>query len=205
MSFKATVKLEGNSKKNFKNHLKYIDKMLELKTDKVFQKFIQKKVLNLAKEITENLLTGGTTNDEDIALYKTSHKIRELDDGFELYNDAQIPADKYNILPFDTSGYPNGMFSVSLAFEYGVGIVGISDYGIRNGYVYNDLSNTKSKSHIKYGGTWYLPTRVLGQSGVFSQGYRGFEIYRNIAIESENQLPTWIDEYCKKGIKGGKE
>lgn len=204
MKLNQKIIVDSPSRKNFKKHMEIIAKVLSL-TDKDFQKFLQKKVLETVTQITEEKLVKGiTNNDDEIDLYKSNHKIRELENGFELFNDTQIPADKYNTAPFDTNGYTNGMFSVSLAFEYGVGIVGISDYGVRNGYVYNDIGNTKSKSHRKFGDKWYLPVNVNGYSGVISSGYEGFEIYRYTAIEVENQIDSWTNEFLSKE-KGGKK
>lgn len=204
MKLNQKIIVDSPSRKNFKKHMEIIAKVLSL-TDKDFQKFLQKKVLETVTQITEEKLVKGiTNNDDEIDLYKSNHQIRELENGFELFNDTQIPADKYNTAPFDTSGYPNGMFSVSLAFEYGVGIVGISDYGVRNGYVYNDIGNTKSKSHRRFGDKWYLPVNVNGYSGVISSGYEGFEIYRYTAIEVENQIDSWTNEFLSKE-KGGKK
>lgn len=204
LNFKQKIIVNRTSRKHFMNHLKAVSKVLQL-TDKDFQKYLQEKVLQTVRLISEEKLVKGiTNNDDEIDIYKENHKIRELENGFELYNDTQIPADKYNTIPFDTSGYPNGMFSVALAFEYGTGVVGISDYGVKNGYVYNDIGNTKSKSHRKFGDKWYLPVNVNGYSGVISSGYEGFEIYRYTAIEVENQIDNWTMDYLTNG-KGGKK
>ena len=81
------INLEGLNK-----HIEYVNKMLNMKEDEKFQKFIQEKVLELAKKVTDERLTGGTTNDEEINLYKSSHHIQEEADGFILYNDAKIDA-----------------------------------------------------------------------------------------------------------------
>ena len=112
------INLEGLNK-----HIEYVNKMLNMKEDEKFQKFIQEKVLELAKKVTDERLTGGTTNDEEINLYKSSHHIQEEADGFILYNDAKIDANA-----IDISNYANGQFSIALAFEYGVGITGEGTY-----------------------------------------------------------------------------
>lgn len=182
-------------------HIDFVNKLLKMKTDKSFQKFIQNKVMDVAKMITDKELTGGTSNDEEIGLYKSSHHIQDIDNGFILYNDAKIPADKYNILPFDTSGYPNGQFSIALAFEYGVGIVGSGSYTNDKfePWQYNVISTSKSTHKNENG--WYLPKSVYEQSGILYSGYQGFGIYRNIAIEIENKLNDWVIEYYKKEVK----
>lgn len=184
------INLEGLNK-----HIEYVNKMLNMKEDEKFQKFIQEKVLELAKKVTNERLIGGTSNDEEIELYKSSHHIQEVADGFILYNNAKIEADKYNILPFDTSGYPEGQFSIALAFEYGVGITGEGTYqgDYFQPWNYNDVSLSKSK-HRK-AESWYLPSSVFGESGRLYSGYEGFEIYRNIAIEAEKNLKKWVNEY----------
>lgn len=178
-----------------KKVIDYAEKMSKMATNKNFQEFIQDKCLRTVESITNQRLSGGTTNDEEIGLYISSHKIESFENGFILYNDAKIPADKYNTLPFDTSGYPNGEFSIALAFEYGVGVVGITGYGLEKGYAYNDLFSSKSKSHQKLIQEWYLPNNVMGESGILTGGYSGFEIYRYTAIEIENNLKKWIDEF----------
>lgn len=193
MSLKVNIDVKGIE--DLQKQIDYVNKMLQMKTDKSFQKYIQERVLETADKVTNDRLKGGTTNDEDIELYKSSHKIREIEGGFELYNDAKIPADKYNVLPFDTSGYPEGMFSIALAFEYGVGVVG-EDKGLESGnYKYNDYEHSKSESHRRFQSQWYLPYNVMNESGITTAGYEGFEIYRNIAIEVEKRLKLWVNEY----------
>ena len=176
----------------------YVEKMSKMATNEEFQKFVQDKCMKTVQHITNQRLVGGTTNDEEMGLYISSHKIAPFKNGVILYNDAKIPADKYNTLPFDTSGYPNGEFSIALAFEYGVGVVGISNYGLEKGYIYNDLLSSKSKSHQKHIQEWYLPHNVMGESGILTGGYSGFEIYRYTAIEIENHLREWVNEFYER-------
>ena len=190
-----------DSLKKLDEYIEYVNRMKKMKADKSFQKFIQDKVLKLAEKVTNERLIGGTSNDEEIELYKSSHHIQEVADGFILYNNAKIEADKYNILHFDTSGYPEGQFSIALAFEYGVGVTGEVTYqdALENGTVedyfspwnYNDVSLSKSKHRKKE--AWYLPSSVFGESGYLYSGYEGFEIYRNIAIEVEKNLKKWVN------------
>lgn len=194
----VSVDIEGLSE--FQDYVEYIKRLGTMATNKEFQKFIQDKVMSSAITITDQELTGGTSNDEEIDLYKSSHHIKELDNGFILYNDAKIPADKYNILPFDTSGYSDGQFSIALAFEYGVGVIGQGSYtnDKLEAWEYNvSPSNAKYKNE----NGWYLPKSVYEQSGILYSGYQGFEIYRKIAIFCENSLKDWVSEYYKKEVK----
>ena len=181
-----------------KKIIDYAEKISKMVNNKEFQKFIQNKCLQTVEYITNQRLVGGTTNDEEIGLYISSHKIQDFGKGFILYNDAKIPADKYNTLPFDTSGYPKGEFSIALAFEYGVGVVGITEYGLEKGYAYNDLFSSKSKSHQQLIQQWYLPHNVMNKNGILTGGYKGFEIYRYTAIEIENKLQEWVNEFYER-------
>lgn len=177
--------------KELQNHIDFVDKMLTMKTDSSFQKFIQEKVLEIANKVTNERLVGGTTNDDAIALYKSNHKIREEKEGFVLYNDTQIPAE-VNGVQNNIENYPEGMFNIALAFEYGVGIVGQFTPSSDSSWAYNLQG---------YNFGWYLPKSVAGESGIQTSGYLGFEIYRNIAIEVKQQLKNWVEEYFRKEVK----
>lgn len=190
MNVKGLDKLE--------KHIQYVQRMANMKTDKTFQSYIKNKCMEALNQVMNERLTGGTTNDDAISLYRSSNHIIDDLNGFIIYNDAKIPADMYNTLPFDTSGYPNGEFSIALAFEYGTGIVGSSSYGSSKGYVYNDTNNSKSRSHRKLGNEWYLPAKVHGVSGIKTSGYMGFEIYRFTADKIQKNLPRWVNEYYNK-------
>lgn len=181
------VKCEVKGLDKLNTTIEYLKRLMQMKTDKLFQKFIQDKVMATVQQVTRDRLIGGTTNDEEIVAYIKNHKIREEEeDGFVLYNDTKIPADKYNTLPFDTSGYPEGMFNVALAFEYGTGIVDTS-------------SISRSESHRRMGNEWYLPKKVFGESGISYSGYDGFGIYKYTKIEVEKNLPIWVREYFNGG------
>lgn len=173
------------------NQIDFVEKMLTMKTDPSFQKFIQEKVLELANIITDELLVGGTTNDEAIALYKSNHKIREEAQGFILYNDTQIPAEVYGVQN-EIVNYPDEMFNVALAFEYGVGIIGESTGNNENAWAFNIQG---------YNFGWYLPQSVAGETGIQTAGYAGFEIYRNIANEIKEVLNDWVKEYFGSEVK----
>lgn len=174
------INLEGLNK-----HIEYVNKMLNMKEDEKFQKFIQEKVLELAKKVTDERLTGGTTNDEEINLYKSSHHIQEEADGFILYNDAKIDANA-----IDISNYPNGQFSIALAFEYGVGITGEGTYQ-------DDYFTPWEYNVNNYNFGWYY-TKNGKTEHTF--GYMGFEIYRNISIKVQQNLSSWVNEYFSKKV-----
>lgn len=178
----------GN-KEALENHIIYVDRLLKMKTDVKFQNYIKSKCMETLNTVINSRLNDNNTNVNEIELYKQSNHIVDIEDGsgFILYNDAQIPADTYNIRPFDTSGYPNGMFSVALAFEYGTGVL--------------DTTNiSKSPSHKRLKDMWYLPKNVLGGSQMLTKGYPGYEIYRYTEIEIKKRLKSWVNSYfLKKG------
>lgn len=176
---------------NFEGLKKYINKvqiMLNMKVDKKFQTFIQDKCLETVNKITNQRLTGGTTNDMAIPLYKESNHIKETDNGFILYNDAKISADAKNY-----ENYPNGEFSIALAFEYGVGIVGEGTYT-------DDVFKAWQYNVNNYNFGWKYPTETGDNVYDTTYGYMGFEIYRYTAIEISKNLNKWINEYYSKGV-----
>lgn len=170
-------------------HIEYVKFMQKLKNDYDFQRYIQDKCMQTLNSVMDSrLATGMTTNDDSIGLYRTSNHIQELEDGFIIYNNAKIPANAKGIQNY-ASNYPNGQFSIALAFEYGVGVVGM---GTRN-------QNSWEYNIKNYENGWYLPKEVFGQSGIKYLGYTGFEIYRYTAEEIKAQLPKWVREYLAKG------
>lgn len=166
-----------------KQKLEYVQSLSNMQKDKKFQKVIQGKCLEVARKVTEEKLTGGTTNDEYIQEYKTNHKIREFSNGFVIYNDTVIPASAISTKHLED--YPNG-FSIALAFEYGTGIVG-ETHPVAGAWEYN-LKD--------YNFGWYYK---VNEEIYHTYGYQGFEIYRFTASEIEKQLPKWVIEYAKKG------
>jgi len=192
------IKIDTQGLNKLQKHIEIVEQLLKIKNDKNFQQFLQEKVMEVVKRITNERLVGGTSNDEEIDLYKNSHHIEETDNGFILYNDAKIPADKYNTIPFNTSGYPNGMFSIALAFEYGTGVIGIMT-GNSKSWNYNDINSSKSKN--RKGQMWYLPKNVYGESGILYSGYMGFEIYRYTEIECKARMSEWVNEYLSKEVQ----
>lgn len=188
------------TKKKLNKLCKFVDGLIKMKTDKKFQKEIKKHCLDTLKQVMNDNLIGGTTNDEFIELYMGSNHVIDFDNGFIIYNDAKIPADTYSAYPFDTSGYPEGQFSIALAFEYGVGVLGEATDVAGSNYTYNDLAHSKSESHKTYGNQWYLPYFVNMTSGELTSGYAGFQIYTLTAREITQKLPEWVFEYMEKKV-----
>ena len=198
------VDINVDNLKELSRYIEYVEKVSNFYKDTGFQEFMKQKFLETANNITNQRVVGGTTNDNEIELYKASHKIIDYVDettgnkGFILYNDAKIPADFYNTLPFDTSGYPNGEFSIALAFEYGTGLTSQGSYSSSDfvAWDYNNVSSTRSKHHT--GESWYLPKNVMGESNIKTYGYIGFEVYRFIAEEIKAHLLKWVNDYTRK-------
>lgn len=185
------IKIDVQGLDKLQQHIDFVEKMLKMKSDTSFQKFIQEKVLETVKRVTDQRLTGGTTNDEAIGLYRDNHKIREEEQGFILYNDTMIPAD-VNGIQNDIENYPDGMFCVALAFEYGVGIIGENTPNNENAWAYNLQG---------YNFGWILPQNVTGEAGIQTAGYMGFEIYRYTAEEVKQNLKSWVKEYYGREVK----
>lgn len=191
---KIDININGLDKLD--KHIEFVNKMLGMKTDREFQKYIQNKCLETVKEVARTRL-GGTTNDEYIEEYILRNKIREIVGGFELYNDFTIPAilTTRNTKNQDREAggivrnYDNG-FSIALAFEYGVGIVG-RDNPVQGAWDYN-INNYGDE------GWYYKPPS--GES-IRTQGYKGAEVYRYTAIEINKRLKDWVNSYynSKKG------
>lgn len=179
-------KVEVLNLKGLNKHIDYVNKMLNMKTDKSFQRFIQEKCWNTLQEVMNERLVGGTTNDNQIELYKNSNHLIEDKEGFIIYNDAKIPADAK-----DPTTYPSGMFSIALAFEYGVGIIG-ENTNNPNAWEYNIND---------YNFGWYLPRSVYGETGILTAGYTGLEIYRYTADRIKIRLSKWVNEYYSEVLK----
>lgn len=183
----VNIEVDKSSRDNLKNHIQYIKRLLTMKTDKSFQKFIQNKVLETAKLISLRLIMSDVTNPEYVEEYIERHQIREEvgdgSSGFVLYNDLTIPA----ILSSNkgNSNYEEG-FSIALAFEYGVGIVGENN-PVKGAWDYNIHEYEKG---------WYYKS-YTGQV-LFTMGYKGMEIYRHIANECTSRMKEWVNEYFSK-------
>lgn len=179
------VSCEIKGLKELESKIEYIKRLSQMKTDKSFQKFIQDKVMQALNKVMEERLTDDTTNSEYIEEYKLRNKIREEEDGFVLYNDFTIPA----ILTTKSNAirdYSEG-FSIALAFEYGVGIVG-QENPVEGAWEYNVNDYEKG---------WYY--KAMDGQVIFTQGYKGMQIYRYTRIEVERELPKWVKEYFDGG------
>ena len=179
------VSCEIKGLKELESKIEYIKRLSQMKIDKAFQKFIQDKVMQALNKVMEERLTNDTTNNEYIEEYKLRNKIREEDDGFVLYNDFTIPAilaTKSNAIRDYSAG-----FSIALAFEYGVGIVG-QENPVEGAWEYNVNNYEKG---------WYY--KDMNSEVIFTQGYKGMQIYRYTRIEVENNLPKWVKEYFNGG------
>lgn len=184
-------KIETNvdSIKKIDKQIEYVNRMIKMKEDNNFQNFIKQKCMQTLKSYIDGfLIAGSTTNDDSIEIYRTSNHIEDIQDGFVIYNNAKIPANVFG-KQNNASNYENGMFNLALAFEYGVGVIGIETRN-PNAWQYN-VNNYESG--------WYLPKNVLGKAGIKYEGYKGFEIYRMTAIDIERSLPKWVREYFSKG------
>lgn len=179
--------VDVNGLEEFKKYVDYVKAMNSMKIDKKFQKFIQKKCLETVKQISNDRITNTTTDDEYIVEYKSRHKIRETSDGFILYNDTILPTEMLPVSEKNVNNYPNG-FSIALAFEYGIGIVG-QNSAKEGAWEYNVNNWNFPWYYIKYGEKYS------------TYGYEGFEVYRFTAEEIKKNLKNWVKEY--KDNKGG--
>lgn len=165
------VSIQG--KQNLDYHIEFVKKLLLMKTDKSFQKYIQEKCLETVRRVTNDLMR---YNGSSVELYKGNHKIKEITDGFILYNDT--------VVNVDSEGY-GGEFPLALAFEYGIGIVGSQNPKI-GAWTYNVNNYEKGWSYFK------------NDNFHFTKGYEGMEIYRKTAIEIKKNLKSWVMNYYKK-------
>lgn len=184
------VDKEINGLKELEKNIDFINKMARMKKDGKFQDFIKSKVLETVNRISNERMIGGTTNDMAIAKYKASHKIRDEKDGFVLYNDCTIAADTVH-----PENYPNGEFSIALAFEYGVGIIG-TNTDINSKYFKPWEYNVNN-----YNFGWkFHPEDSEGYQ--WTAGYMGFQVYRFTAEYVEKNMKSWVNEYFAKESRG---
>jgi hypothetical protein len=170
IGLKASLKVDSYEK--LKNYIEYVQKCADIRTNRGFQTFIQDKFLETVKTISAMNLP----SNELTLQYIENNKIREVDDGFILYNDT--------IVETESEGY-NGVFSIALAFEYGTGLVG-QENAVEGAWAYNVNQHEKGWTFYK-DGTFH-----------FTRGMKGFEIYRLTRIEIEKNLLKWLNEYKKK-------
>lgn len=146
-------------------------------------KFLAEKSYEVLKKVTnDRIYINGNfnTNNEAINSYISHNKYEVNKDGFTLYNDMPRIAWKgINGNDYD--------FSVSLAFEFGTGIIGETnpaEWADKYGYQYNVN---------KYNFGWnYID---LNGDNQHTYGYSGMEIYRYTQIEIEKNIRSWINEY----------
>lgn len=171
--FKIKVEMKGLDKLD--KHIDYVNKMLKMKTDEKFQKFIQDKCMQTLKKVMNERLTffGQTVEN-----YKANNFIQEEPDGFIIYNHTMVET--------NSEGY-GGEFSIALAFEYGTGIVG-AENPKENAWAYNINGHKSRWVYFKNEQFWW------------TKGYEGFEIYRYTAIEIEKNLSKWVNEYYRKKV-----
>ena len=171
--------------KNLQSYIINIEKIASIKNSSEYTKFLQKKVMETLNQVMNERL-GGTTNDEFIEEYKLRNKIIDVDDGFILYNDFTIPA-TLSTKSTKTRNYSSG-FSIALAFEYGVGIVGKEKPKV-GAWEYNIN---------EYENGWYYKSST-GEI-IWTRGYEGLEIYRFTKDRIEKNMSSWFQEYMRNEV-----
>lgn len=175
------INVDIDSVRKLEEHIRKVRRYAQMQTDTELQKYIQNKVLETVIRVTDERLVGGTTDDEYIEEYKNRHKIQQVPNGFILYNDTVLPTSMLPVSEKTAQNYPNG-FSIALAFEYGIGIIGENDPKL-NAWEYNVNKHNFAWYFSKYGEKFA------------TYGYSGFEIYRFTAEEVERNLNKWVNEY----------
>jgi hypothetical protein len=198
----TSVSVNVDSIEALEKYIARIRKYRKMQTDKKFQEYIKNKVMNTLLETMRDKLVpqrNENTNSEYFDLYWESNHIEDTIDGrgFILYNDAKIPAN-VNGTQNVPENYPEGMFSIALAFEYGVGIVGMNTEYDETKY----LPWEYNKKNYNFG--WYLPADISNYYGLSKNlpyaGYEGYEVYRWTATRVEERLPQWVNSYLE--LKG---
>lgn len=186
------VNIEIESLEKLQKHIELVEKMMKLIDDIKFKEFLQKKCIETIQSVAKQRVHG-STNDEYLEEYLNRNQIRETSNGFEIYNNFTIPvilSTKNTKNQDRTKGivrnYDEG-FNIAMAFEYGVGIVGITT-GNPNAWEY-DINNYGENG-------WYYKTQ--NGDSIRTSGYVGFEVYRFSAIEINSQLPKWVNDYIKE-------
>ncbi len=151
-------------------------------TDNDFMDFLKQKFMRTLNDVIDVNLKDGTTNDEYIEEYKKNNIIEDTSDGFVLYNHTM--ADISEMSPHTQAKYPNG-FSIALAFEYGVGIVGENNAKM-GAWEYNVN---------KHNFAW----RYKKDGQIYSTyGYEGMEIYRKTVTLINGSMKSWLFEYLER-------
>ena len=176
------------------NNLNELDNMInkisniENTKENKLKEFLKLKVKKALEEVMNTRLIGGTTNDELISEYKANNHIEDIDVdsgfGFRIYNNTTIDPVTRN-----PQSYPYG-FSIALAFEYGVGILGNQT---------PNLDNSAWKYNVhNYDEGWFYPKNGSFENMEFTSGYKGFEIYRYLKDKVEKEVQGWIYEYYER-------
>lgn len=198
-----SVKVETSNLNSLKSKIDYLKKLVKMKTDKTFQEYIQRKCLDTVNKVAnERIYLHNTTNTDMRQEYLRNNKIRDdnISGGFIIYNDTFVSV--------DNPSYPNGRFSIAMAFEYGTGIIGEEnpvigawDYDVNGNLVYDNETGEEIRgwwlNKYKNGSTPYVKESKNGNA-VVTQGYQGMEIYRYSAEEIRKNLPKWVKEYFNK-------
>lgn len=165
-----------NNLLGLKNRLDKIEVLIE-KQKGDFNNYLKQKVWETLEKVMESRFSSNTTsNDDDIELYKSSNHIVDTENGFILYNDAKI-----DVSDAIAENYPSGEFSIALAFEYGVGLVGAGNY---NGKYFEPWEYNVNN----YNFGWF-------HDGKTYAGYNGYEIYRYVADIVMKDCARWFLEY----------
>lgn len=180
-----TVSTTINGLNNLQKEIDKVQKLMSLQNDSDYKSFLQGKIMQTLNEVMSERLSG-TTNSEYIEEYKRRNQFRDIENGFVLYNDFTIPA-VLSTKSTKTRNYSKG-FSIALAFEYGVGIVGAE----------NPKQGAWDYNINQYEKGWYYKT-ASGEI-LWTRGYEGLEIYRYTKDRIEKNMSSWVNEYQKKGV-----
>lgn len=184
----TSSKISINIQKENTNYIdKAINKIHKLYSDDLKEFLVNKVLLTLEKVIIQRTTMFNTDNDKYLNDYKNNNKVMYTKDGFIIYNDTKVTIpSEYNSNKV-ISNYPEGKFNVAMAFEYGTGIVGLT----------NPVTGHWEYNVNDYNNAWYYKDEN-GKHATF--GSRGYEFYRFTAIEINKNLKTWINEYLNKGM-----
>lgn len=195
------IDIDIDSLKKLDKHIEFVNKMLKMKTDKEFQDYIKKKCLDEVKSYARLRLTQNTTTNEDLKdEYINGIFIRDTSNGFDIVSNLTI--DK------PTTPHSDGYtFSVSMAFEYGTGIIGMGSADAPSGYRYN-VNENKVVINDELVDGWWIPANKAGNSitfgesksgsAVVTQGYEGMEIFRFAGANITQKMPQWLNDYFKE-------
>lgn len=200
---KVSTNIQGL--KQLEKHIKYVERLLNMQKDKEFQEYIKKLCLEEVKSYARlKLAQSGDTNTDLHNDYIEGIFVREHDNGkgFDIVSNLTIekPTTKHS------KGYT---FSVSMAFEYGTGIIGIGSSDAPAGYKYNINDNHVNLNNETIEG-WWIPVDKAGNSitfgtsksgkAVITRGYEGMEIFRFSGANIMQKLPRWIKDYYEKEV-----